>query len=115
MAECLACGREAGPNRIYCNDSCLCLARNRSLHEETCSDARKLAHEIHNDVLAGEEEIAKAIDAGFRFRELHQWQDERILRLKAEARIKELLDKNAVLTAQVVALQGRLENSRRKP
>jgi hypothetical protein len=104
MAECLACGREAGPNRIYCNDSCLCLARNRSLHEETCSDARKLAHEIHNDALAGEDEIAKAIDAGFRYREA-----------RLQNRIWELVDRNAMLTAQVVALQGRLENSRRKP
>lgn len=40
-----------------------------SLHEETCSDAKKLAREIQNDVMAGEDEIANAIEAGFRFRE----------------------------------------------
>lgn len=22
MAECIACGREAGPNKIYCNEVC---------------------------------------------------------------------------------------------
>lgn len=33
---------------------------------------------------------------------------------KAEARVKELLDQNSVLKAQVVALQGRLENQRRR-
>ena len=40
-----------------------------SLHEEVCSDAKKLAREINEDVMAGEDEIADAIEAGFRYRE----------------------------------------------
>lgn len=41
----------------------------KSLHEEVCSDARKFAREIHEDCMAGPDEIADAIEAGFRFRE----------------------------------------------
>lgn len=43
--------------------------RVKSHHEDTVTDARKLAHEINSDVMAGEKEIAEAIEAGFRFRE----------------------------------------------
>lgn len=39
------------------------------LHEDICSDPRKLAREIQNDIWAGEEEIAEAIEAGYQFRD----------------------------------------------
>lgn len=76
-----------------------------SLHEEVCSNAEKLAREINDDVMAGEAEIAEAIQAGFdyiarrsdrRSKEILEWafgtfgsiatyHDERLMRFLEEA------------------------------
>lgn len=73
------------------------MARQMSLHEVTCSDAKKLAHEIHTDVMAGEEEIAESIQFGFDYRER---------RLKDK--IRELEETVARVQGSDVAMMGLL-------
>jgi hypothetical protein len=72
-----------------------------SLHEEVVSDARKLAHEIYSDVMAGEDEIAAAIEAGFVFRERRQSAE--IARLRADLAAANAARKEAAETLMEVS------------